>query len=50
MKCISPVNEGSIFGVAQHDSIMNDVEKLVNGKGNLLDTTDYFKFLFLINC
>jgi hypothetical protein len=49
VKCTSPVNEGGIFGVAQHDSIMNDVHKLIHGKGNLIDTTGFFKFLFLID-
>ncbi|MBS1669550.1 MAG: hypothetical protein JST58_19415 [Bacteroidetes bacterium] len=49
VKCISPVNDGGIFGTAQHDSIMNDFHNLFHGKGNLLDTTNYFKFLFLID-
>jgi hypothetical protein len=49
VKCISPVNNGRAFGVAQHDSIMNDVHKLIHGKGKIVDTTKFFKFLFLID-
>lgn len=49
VKCISPVNDGGIFGAAQHDSIMDDVHKLFYGKGNISDTTKFFKFLFLID-
>jgi hypothetical protein len=49
VKCISPVNSGDKFGAAQHDSIMNDVHKLIYGKGKLTDTTMYYKFLFLVD-
>ena len=49
VKCNSPVNNGEKFGAAQHDSILNDVHKLIHGKGNTSDTASYIKFLFLID-
>lgn len=49
VKCISPVNNGGKFGAAQWNSILDDFHKLKNGKGNLLDTSDYYKFVFLID-
>lgn len=49
VKCISPVNNGSKFGAAQWNSILDDFHKLKNGKGKLLDTSDYYKFVFLID-
>jgi hypothetical protein len=48
VKCTSPVNNGEIFGAAQHDSILNDVLGLIEGKGGL-DTKNSFKFLFLVD-
>ena len=49
VKCISPVNEGGKFGAAQWNSILDDFHKLKSGKGKLLDTSQYYKFLFLID-
>ena len=49
VKCIVPINNGDIFGAAQRDAILDDAIKLKNGKGKLSDTSDYFKFLFLID-
>lgn len=49
VKCISPVNNGGKFGGAQWNSILDDCHKLKNGKGVLLDTTKYYKFLFLLD-
>ena len=49
VKCISPVNNGGKFGAAQWNSILDDFHKLKNGKGNLLDTSEYYKFVFLID-
>jgi len=49
VKCVSPIKNGPKFGVAQHDSIMEDIHKLIYGKGNLVDTTNFFKFLFIID-
>lgn len=49
VKCISPVNYGDKFGAAQWNSILDDFYKLKNGKGNLLDTSKYYKFLFLLD-
>lgn len=49
VKCISPVNNGGKFGAAQSNSILEDFQKLKNGKGSLLDTSKYYKFLFLLD-
>ena len=49
VKCVAPVNNGNVFGVAQHDSILNDIYKLINGKDTFGDTEKYLKFLFLID-
>ena len=49
VKCISPVNNGGKFGAAQWNSILDDFHKLKNGKGVLLDTSKYYKFLFLLD-
>jgi hypothetical protein len=49
VKCTSPVNDGGAFGAAQHDSIMDDVYKLVYGKKNFQRVDGFFKFLCLID-
>jgi hypothetical protein len=38
-----------VFGVAQHDSILNDVYKLIYGKDTFTDRKKFLKFLFLID-
>lgn len=49
VKCTSPINKGSKFGVAQRNSILHDIQKLKKGKRQLLDTSDFFKFMFIID-
>lgn len=49
VKCISPVNNGGKFGAAQWNSILDDFHKLKNGKGTLPDTSEYYKFVFLLD-
>ncbi len=49
VKCIAPINNGGKFGAAQWNSILDDLYKLKNGKGRLVDTTQHYKFLFLLN-
>jgi hypothetical protein len=49
VKCVSPINNGAVFGVAQHDSILNDVYKLIYGKDTFTDRKKFLKFLFLID-
>lgn len=49
VKCISPVNNGEKYGAAQRASILEDFQKLQNGKPSVSDTTEYYKFMFLIN-
>lgn len=49
VKCTSPINGGSKFGVAQRNSILDDLQKLKKGKKQQLDTSDFFKFMFIID-
>lgn len=49
VKCTLPINGGSKFGVAQRNSILDDIQKLKNGKKQQLDTSDFFKFMFIID-
>lgn len=49
VKCTSPINNGSKFGVAQRNSILDDIQKLKKGKRQLLDTSDFLKFMFIID-
>lgn len=49
VKCISPVNNGRKFGAAQWNSILDDFHKLKNGKRTLPDTSNYYKFVFLLD-
>lgn len=49
VKCIIPINNGNKYGGAQWNSILDDAYKLKNGKRELTDTSDYYKFLFLID-
>jgi len=47
VKCVSPVNNGTKFGSAQWNGILDDFYGLKNGKATLKDTAAYYKFLFL---
>jgi hypothetical protein len=49
VKCIAPINNGSKYGAAQWNSILDDASKLINGKRSLFDTSGYYKFLFLVD-
>jgi len=49
VKCNVPVRGGSKYGSAQTVSLIKDVQKLLNGKRQKLDTSEYLKFLFVIN-
>jgi hypothetical protein len=49
VKCIVPINNGDRFGSAQWDAILGDAIKLIKGKKTLPDTSEYYKFLFLID-
>jgi hypothetical protein len=49
VKCTSPINNGFKFGVAQRNSILDDIQKLKNGKRQLTDTSNYLKFMFVID-
>lgn len=49
VKCTSPINNGSKFGVAQRNSILDDIQKLKSGKRELSDTSEYLKFMFIID-
>lgn len=49
VKCILPINNGERYGDAQWYSILDDAIKLKSGKKELSDTSNYLKFLFLID-
>ena len=49
VKCIVPINNGEKYGAAQWNSILDDAIKLQNGKRSLPDTSQYIKFLFLVD-
>lgn len=49
VKCTIPINNGNRFGVAQSNSILDDIHKLKKGKKQLQDTSEYVKFIFLID-
>ena len=49
VKCISPVNNGGKFGAAQWNSILDDFHKLKNSKNSISDTSQYYKFVFLLD-
>ena len=49
VKCTSPINNGDKFGVAQRNSILEDIQKLKRGKRQLKDTSDFIKFMFIID-
>jgi hypothetical protein len=49
VKCVFPSNNGDKYLAAQRNGILNDAIKLINGKKQLSDTSNYYKFLFVIN-
>ena len=49
VKCTSPINGGSKFGVAQRNSILEDIQKLKKGKREQLDTSKFLKFMFILD-
>ncbi len=49
IKAIIPINEGDYYAAAQKDSILMDAVKLINGKKELKDTSNYYKFIGLID-
>jgi hypothetical protein len=49
VKCVFPSNNSDKYLAAQRNGILDDAIKLINGKRQLLDTSDYYKFLFIIN-
>lgn len=49
IKCISPINGKDRYGPAQWNTILDDVIKLKTGKKECPDTSNYYKFLFLID-
>lgn len=49
VKCNIPVKGGSKFGSMQSKHLIEDAKKLLNGKRQIPDTSEYLKFLFIIN-
>jgi hypothetical protein len=47
VKCYIPINNGKLFGTAQVNGILGDAIKLDSGKKPLLETKEYFKFIFV---
>ena len=51
VKCNIPVN-GTSFGAAQEEGILDDIDHLLHGKAkaNIPDITAYYKFMVILNC
>ena len=49
IKAIIPVNNGNYYGAAQRDSILKDAINLKERKKDLENTSEYYKFIGLIN-
>lgn len=49
IKCIVPINNGNYYGAAQRNSILDDANKLMNGKRVLRNTSDHIKIIGLID-
>lgn len=49
VKCVFPSNNGNKYLAAQRNGILDDAIKLIKGKKQISNTSDYFKFLFVIN-
>ena len=49
VKCNVPVKGGSKFGAMQSKKLIEDVQKLLSGKPQVPNTSEYLKFLFIIN-
>lgn len=49
VKCVVPINNSNKYGSAQWNAILEDAVKLKFGKGKYIDTSKYFKFLFLVS-
>ncbi|UUC45144.1 hypothetical protein [Flavobacterium cerinum] len=48
VKCNIPVKNGSKFGSMQSKHLIEDAQKLLNGKRQISDTSEYLKFLFIV--
>ena len=51
VKCNIPVN-GTSFGAAQEEGILEDIEHLLHGKAkaNIKNISEYYKFMVILNC
>ena len=51
VKCNIPVN-GTSFGAAQEEGILDDIDHLLHGKAkaNIADISAYYKFMVILNC
>lgn len=51
VKCNIPVN-GTSFGAAQEEGILDDIDHLLHGKAkaNIQDISAYYKFMVILNC
>jgi len=49
IKAVIPINNGNFYGVAQRNSILDDAIKLLNGKRELANTSNYRKIIGLVD-
>lgn len=49
IKCIVPINNGSGYGAAQRNGILDDANKLIAGKRKTPDTSAYIKIIGLLD-
>lgn len=51
VKCNIPVN-GTSFGAAQEEGILDDIDHLLHGKAkaSIADISKYYKFMVILNC
>lgn len=49
IKSIAPINDGNYYGAAQRNSILDDAQKLINGKKRVSETKSLIKFIGLLD-
>ena len=49
IKCIIPINQGTYYGAAQRNSILDDAVKLKYGKRTISNTSEFYKIIGIID-
>lgn len=49
VKCVVPSSNGNKYLGAQQNGILDDAIKLKNGRNQISEISDYFKFIFVLN-